>query len=116
MGLRGCIVLVLASLPLCAAADDSWISLRTPHFELLTDSGDRHGPALLLHLEQLHNLFQERMGAAAKPKTPIHIFAFRSAAEYIQYRRDETADAYYFGAPGRDYIVMSLTRPQATRT
>jgi tetratricopeptide (TPR) repeat protein len=115
-GWRGCLVLGLAVLPFCAAADDSWITLRTPHFELFTDAGDRYSPGLLVHLEQLRSLFLAQAGASAKSQAPVRIFAFRSAAEYIRYRRDETADAYYFGAPGRDYIVMPLTRAEDYRT
>src|SRR5262249_9866661 len=44
------------------------------------------------------------------------IFAFRSAAEYARYRKDDTADAFYFGAPGRDYIVMPLRVAEDYRT
>src|SRR5579864_8817003 len=99
---RDCLVLGLAVLPVCAAVDESWITLRTPHFELFTDAGDRFSPGLLVHLEQLRSLFLAQAGASAKTETPIRIFAFRSAAEYVHYRKDETADAYYFGSPGRD--------------
>src|SRR5437588_11604383 len=112
---HSCLVLGLAIMPLCAAADDSWISLRTPHFELFTDAGDRYSPGLLVHLEQLRSLFLAQAGASANSKTPVRIFAFRSTAEYTRYRRDETADAYYFGAPGRDHLVLPLTRAEPYR-
>ena len=35
-------------LPICAA--DEWIALRTAHFELLTNAGDRHAAGLLPYL------------------------------------------------------------------
>src|ERR1044072_753317 len=115
-GWRGYIVLSLALLPHYATADDSWTTLRTPHFELLTDARDRYRPGLLVHLEQLRSLFLAHAGASAKTEKPLRIYAFRSTAEYVRYRRDDTADAYYFSAPGRDYIVMPLTRAEDYRT
>jgi len=111
---HGWLLLGLILLPVCAA-DESWITLHTPHFELFSDAGDRYAPGLLVHLEQLRSLFLAQAGASPKSEAPVRIFAFRSTAEYIHYRKDETADAYYFGAPGRDYIVMPLTRAEDYR-
>src|SRR5689334_23926239 len=112
------LVLSLAAVSLLhAAAGESWITLRTPHFELITDAGDRYSPGLLLHLEQLHSLFLAQAASPDMPgHPPVRVVAFRSAAEYVQYRKDDTADAYYFGAPGRDYIVMTLARTEDYRT
>jgi tetratricopeptide (TPR) repeat protein len=115
-GWRVCLVLGLAAISPCPGAEDTWLALRTPHFELFTDAGDHYAPGLLVHLEQLRSLFLAQAGASAKSQAPVRIFAFRSAAEYVRYRRDETADAYYFGAPSRDYIVMPLTRAEDYRT
>jgi tetratricopeptide (TPR) repeat protein len=112
---RGCLVLGLVMLT-TFAADDSWITLRSPHFELFTDGGERLGPGLLVHLEQLRSLFLAQAGASAKSEVPVRIFAFRSTAEYLHYRKDETADAYYYGSPTRDYIVMPLVRADDYRT
>jgi tetratricopeptide (TPR) repeat protein len=113
---RGCLVVALFLSSLRAASDEPWITLRSSHFELFTNAGERYTPGLLNHLEHLRSLFLTQAGTPAKSAAPVRVFAFRSAAEYVRYRRDETADAYYFGAPGRDYIVMTLTRPEDYRT
>src|SRR4051794_32586393 len=107
-GWGSCLVLGLlpAILPWRAlAAEESWLTFRTPHFELITDAGDRYSPGLLLHLEQLRGLFLAQAISPGKAgELPVRIFGFRSTAEYSRYRKDDTADAFYFGAPGRDYI------------
>lgn len=117
-GWRGCLVVLLAVVSLLPAwAEETWLTLRTPHFELLTNAGERYSPGLLLHLEQLRRLFLTQAGAPENSAAPpVRIFAFRTAAEYARYRLDDGADAFYFGAPGRDYIVMPLTRPEDYRT
>ena len=106
-----------AALMLCALvsarAEDTWFELRTPHFELITNAAERYTPGLLFHLEQLRRLFLTQASAAEDPaQPPVRIIAFRTQAEYARYRLDDSADAYYFGAPGRDYIVMPLNRAE----
>src|SRR5437773_10494971 len=105
----------LVCLTLCSAwpatTEEAWFELRTPHFELITNAAARYSPGLLFHLEQLRRLFLAQSSLADdSAEAPVRIIAFRSEAEYVRYRLDDAAAAYYFGAPGRDYIVMPLTR------
>jgi len=96
-----------------ARAGDGWFELRTPHFELITNAAERYSPGLLFHLEQLRRLFLTQAGAAEDTAHPVRVIAFRSESEYARYRIDDAADAYYVGAPGRDYIVMPLSHAGA---
>ena len=96
-----------------ARAEDGWFELRTPHFELITNAAERYSPGLLFHLEQLRRLFLTQAGAADDTAHPVRVIAFRSESEYARYRIDDAADAYYVGAPGRDYIVMPLSHAGA---
>lgn len=118
VGWRGCLVLGLAATPLWSASTDApWTEFRSPHFELVTDAGERYAPSLLLHLENLRRLFLAQASASDRGATaPVRIIAFRSTAEYQRYRLDDAADAYYVGVPGRDTIVMPLTGPPDFRT
>jgi tetratricopeptide (TPR) repeat protein len=118
VGWRGYLVLALVAMPLRSApADAPWTEFRSPHFELVTNAGERYGPGLLLHLENLRRLFLVQTNAASPgAEEPVRIIAFRSAAEYQRYRLDDSADAYYVGAPGRDTIVLPLTGPADFRT
>ncbi|MBI2679582.1 MAG: DUF1570 domain-containing protein [Candidatus Solibacter usitatus] len=106
---------LLPLLPVRAA--EQWLRLRSPHFELITDAGDRHGPGLLLHLEQLRRLFIAQVAFPERESSPaVRIIGFKSPAEFAAYRLIEHTDAYYVGAPGHDIIVMSLTGPADFRT
>jgi tetratricopeptide (TPR) repeat protein len=102
---------------LCAPSDPQWSELRSPHFELITDAGERYGPGLLLHLENLRRLFlTQTSGEEPRAALRVRVIAFRSAAEYARYRLDDAADAYYVGEDGHDTIVMPLTGTADYRT
>ncbi len=112
---------VVIALAVCALqparAADQWLRLRSPHFELITDAAERHGPNLLLHLEELRRLFIAQLAVPEDAAgTTVRIIAFKSASEFAAYRLIEHTDAYYVGAPGRDLIVMSLNGPADFRT
>ncbi len=113
-----CLVIALALLPLrCARAAEQWLRLQSAHFELITDAGDRHGPGLLLHLEELRRLFIAQVALPeSEASSPVRIIGFKSPTEFAAYRLLEHTDAYYVGAPGRDIIVMSLTGTADFRT
>ena len=106
---------LVASLQLQAA--DPWLRLRSAHFELITNGGQRFAPGLLFHLEGLRRLLLKQVPLPEEsPGAPTRIIAFRSASEYAAYRLNENTDAYYVGATGRDYIVMSLSGPADFKT
>jgi tetratricopeptide (TPR) repeat protein len=103
-------LLAIALLP--ARGAERWLRLSSPHFELLTDLDQRAGAGLLAHLEQVRRFFLAQAAVpedAARP--PVRILAFRTVAGYAPYRLSPTTDAYYVGAPSRDYIVMPLAGP-----
>src|SRR5258708_1447950 len=108
--------LVFLLIPATRAATP-WLRLRSAHFELITDAGERYAPGLLLHLEELRRLFITRASLPEDGSGPgVRIIAFRSASEYAAYRLKENSDAYFFGTAGRDYIAMTLTGSSDFRT
>lgn len=112
-----CLVIALALALGPAGAAEPWLRLRSAHFELITDAGERNGPGLLLHLEKLRGLFIAQLTIPENSPGPaVRIIGFRSASEFAAYRLIEHTDAYYLSAPGRDIIVMSLTGPADFRT
>jgi|SRR5579862_6063152 len=115
---RAYVVIALAVCALQPArAADQWHRLRSPHFELITDAAERHGPNLLLHLEELRRLFIAQLAVPEDAaSTAVRIIAFKSASEFAAYRLIKHTDAYYVGAPGRDLIVMSLVGAADFRT
>ncbi|HZT32995.1 MAG TPA: tetratricopeptide repeat protein [Bryobacteraceae bacterium] len=104
-------VLLLAGC--CAGAPQTWLELRTPHLELITTAGEREAHGLAAHLERFRGLFEAQGILGAEPgRPPVRVLAFRSEAEYAPFRLNPSADAYYVGAPGRDYIVLTLRGPE----
>ncbi len=113
-GVKGVAVLLLAIyLPVFGAASNAeWTLVRSPHFEIYSETGERDGRAAMLWLEQLRAFF---VGAAGVPlagdvkgqsQGPVRLIGFESAKEYAAFRPQPSADAYFLGGETGDYIVM----------
>lgn len=103
--------LPLAALLLIGSASslfpaEQWLKITSPNFELFTTAGSRKGREAVLYFEQVRELFDKIAKAKPGPRTPLRIVAFQSETEFNPYRANESAEAYYVGGPGRDYIVM----------
>ena len=111
--MRALVVFWLAALaiPALAAPVPQWRLARTQHFEVYAQSTDQRAQAILTWFEQLREFFEQQQGLKASSSTPIRVIVFASPEEYQPYRLRSTSDAYYVGAPGRDYIVMGSDDP-----
>lgn len=87
-------------------AEDHWIQLTTPHFELYSTASDKKAREALLFFEQVRTFFLETSGSKKTPEFPVRIVAFNSEKQYAPYRARSTAFAYYTSGRMRDYIVM----------
>src|SRR5208283_1865227 len=101
------VLCLVALAPLCA--EEKWIKLSTPHFEMLTPNGEKRAREALLQFEQIRTFFRQ---ATNKPKesaaaeTRVRIVAFRGEKDYKPYRMNEGAAAFYLRNESHDYIVM----------
>ena len=101
----------------CAAAEPTpWILARTAHFELYSQGSEQQARNVLEWFEQLRAFFIQQTGVDIDHPAPVRVVAFRNAAEYQRFRHPSTADAYYIGTPGRDYIVMASSGAEELRT
>jgi tetratricopeptide (TPR) repeat protein len=105
------IALVMVPAFAFAHSGPKWTSTQNRHFEIYSQASDRDTRAALVWFEQLHALFQQRIGSQSDSAPPVRIIAFRSAKEYSPYRLKPNADAYYVGAGTRNYIVMPSLGP-----
>jgi tetratricopeptide (TPR) repeat protein len=87
-------------------AEQHWISLTTPHFEMYTTNGAGSGTRALQVFERVRAFFLEASPTKQAPDTPVRIIAFRSEKEFAPYRPNGGAAAYYQRSRKRDYIVM----------
>lgn len=86
-----------------SAAD--WVSVKSPHIEVITDAGEKTGRELLARFETLRNIF--RAAGIGDTPLPIRAFAFASESEFHQYQPDAMVDGFHRGGD-RDYIAMHL--------
>ncbi len=73
-------VLLLALFPAFfkAAAENSWIEVRSPHFRVLTDGSARDGRDVANEFEQIRSVFAQRFhGENVDPGAPLTIIAAR---------------------------------------
>lgn len=103
MRLAFCLLMV-AAVP--AHAADTWTRLSTPHFEVLTNAGEKRGREVLQQFEQVRGFIQQVIRAEAAPAAPVRILAFKRPDDYKPYSPNEVAAAYYVGGDGRELIVL----------
>jgi tetratricopeptide (TPR) repeat protein len=100
------------SFTIASGAVAPWSVARSEHFEIYSHRGAAEARAALLWFEQLRQIVRGHFGSALPENGPVAVFGFSSIAEYDPYRLGATADAYYIGAGGRDYIVMPTLGPE----
>jgi tetratricopeptide (TPR) repeat protein len=98
----------LAALLAQAAWGSGWTVAANAHFEVYTDAGADRARASLDWLEQLRGWLIQETGLRPDRLRPARVIGFATPLEYAPFRLRETADAYYIGTEGRDYIVMVM--------
>lgn len=106
---------LLACALLASGASPAWLRLRSPHFELVTDGGDKAGRALLEALEQVRDVFREPGGSSKGSPLPVRVYLFTSASEYRQYQPSAPVKGFYQGGPDANYIVLLATGAETRR-
>jgi tetratricopeptide (TPR) repeat protein len=72
-----------ASCSYAAAAADQWIQVSSPHFTVITDSGDKQGRHILDQFERMRWLFQTLFPKSkVDPPLPIVVIAVRNQKEF----------------------------------
>jgi hypothetical protein len=100
--------LIALTLILCAGLSaQTWTLAANAHFEVYAQAGEDRARAILAWLERLRALLARQLDATPDRLRPARVIAFASAADYAPYRLTASADAYYIGTEGRDYIVLS---------
>jgi tetratricopeptide (TPR) repeat protein len=110
--IRRILVALFLLLPsLIHAADQDWIEVRSPHFVIITDAGEKKGREVALRFEQMRSAF----GALLQRSTiniPVftEIVAFRNRAEIEKYSTGPTGAAGFFlRATDHQFIAVDLS-------
>jgi hypothetical protein len=79
--------LLLLSLTSTAfAGDPQWVEVRSPHFSVITDTGEKKGREVALKFEQMRAVFGALLTKAkVNLPVPLQIVAFRNTKELRQF-------------------------------
>ena len=89
-----------------ASAEARWIHIHSSNFEIYSSASEGSTRETLRYFEQVRNFFLQATGKSVSNPVPVYIIAFGSEKEYLQYRPNDFAAAFYFGGAERDYIVL----------
>ena len=70
------IALFISILPF-AHADQAWVEVRSPHFNVITDAGDKRGREIAMRFEQMRTAFGMIFSKVNVSAAPLEIVAFR---------------------------------------
>ena len=90
-------------------AENRWMRLQSPHFEVLTNAGAGTGRDVLRRFEQIRHVFESRTGRGSLTPLPVRVFVFRSEADFHHYQINRNSAGYYQSGQDRDYIAMQTT-------
>lgn len=108
--------------PRLRAGDSGWIEVRSPHFSVITDAGEKRGHEVALRLEQMESVFA---GFLLKQELsrpiPLTIFAFHSDKAYSAIAPRQPAGtlpppAFLLRGEDRSFLVVNLALPDPWRS
>ncbi|HEV2117269.1 MAG TPA: hypothetical protein VGR48_14660, partial [Terriglobales bacterium] len=110
----GCVLLSLLWVS-PAQATEKWVEIRSPHFVVTTDAGEKRGREVALRFEQMRAIFgQIMLKDKVNIPVPLSIIAFRNNKELKQhgplYNGKAVELAGFFQQAGdRDYILLDTS-------
>ncbi len=99
------------------AADDAWVRVRSPHFEVLSDAGMAPAREAALRLERLRGVLLRLFPGGEDVGRPISVLLLRSQGRFLRLIPREHAGGthlggFFLGGSGRDYAVAHLSPAQ----
>jgi len=103
--------LLLASFT-SAWAQDQWVEVRSPHFSVLTNSGESRGHEIALQLEQMRFLFaQTFFKDQVDQATPLQVIGVKGEKQISEYAplfqgKPVSVAGFYLRTQDKNYIVL----------
>jgi hypothetical protein len=117
--LAGCAIFFSLAAP--ASEPSPWLEIRSTHFTVITDAGDKKGKEVALRFEQMRAVFAVLlMKDRLNEPVPLTILAFKNDKDYYQtapLRQGQPIDTPGFFLPGEDqnFIVLNLLEEESWR-
>lgn len=96
-------------------AQPEWITIQNKNFRVYSSAGERATRNALSQLERIRGFFVQFTGITSDRSVPISVVMFGSEKEYLPYRLNAFAVAYYSNHSGRDLIVMGKLGAQSSQ-
>lgn len=103
--------LTILAAPRVAASDRTWLEIRSPHFHVITDAGDKRGIEVATRCEEMRAAFSVLMAkATADDPAPLLIFALKSQQEVDELAQNRGRKLRHSGIffPGTDQSFILL--------
>ena len=104
------------------AADSGWLEVRSEHFSVITDAGEKNGRQIAEHFEQMRAAFGLLFGRGKiNEPVPLQIIGFRNTRELRQYSplfHGKVVELAGFFAPGEDknFVAIDMSRENSWET
>jgi tetratricopeptide (TPR) repeat protein len=105
---------IMAGGPARAWSADQWVEIKSSHFSVLTDGGERRGREVALQFEQMRSVFSQLfLGNHVAQPIPLQIVAFRNERQISQFApkfqdRPLSVAGFYQQGQDKNYIVLNL--------
>jgi len=110
-----CAALWLGTVMPVLAAPPEWVDIRSPHFSVVTDAGEKRGREVALRFEQMRVVFGALMTRAkVNLPIPLQIVAFRSTKEIRQFAplwrgKPTQVAGLFLGGDDRCFIMLDMS-------
>ncbi len=97
------------------AGEAEWVEVRSPHFSVVTDAGDKRGREVALRFEQMRAIFGKLIPTATVTlPAPLQIVAFRSSPEMQQFvplwkGKPVELTGLFEGNSDRSFILLDMS-------
>jgi tetratricopeptide (TPR) repeat protein len=96
-------------------AEAQWVEVKSPHFTLVTDAGERRGREVAIRFEQMRAVFGALFAkSAVNIPVPLQIVAFRNTKELLQFAplwngKPTDLAGLFLGNSDRNFILLDLS-------
>jgi Flp pilus assembly protein TadD len=114
-----CVFVLLGSVSLTLrpvlAGESQWVEVKSPHFSVVTDGGEKRGREVAIRFEQMRAVFGALMQKAnVNLAVPLQIVAFRNTKEFRQFAplwngKPTQLAGLFQGASDRSFILLDLS-------
>lgn len=95
---------------------ETWIEVRSPHFTVVTDGGEKQGRDIATHFEQIRGVFQKALPhVRVDPTAPVVILATKNGKGlgellpgFWNTKGERRPAGMFVGGPGINYVALRL--------